>query len=303
MMEYILEVSDLSKSFDQKKAVDRVSLKVAAGEIFGFLGPNGAGKTTTIRMILNLIHPDQGVVRINGFDIKKDFSRAISFVGSVVETPKFYLHLTGYQNLLLIANLHPQIPKERINELIEIVGLTHAVGQPVSTYSLGMKQRLGIARAFINKPKLVFLDEPMNGLDPQGMIEVRELIRKMAADRETTFFITSHLLKEVEQLCTNIAIIKDGRIINQGKVGQLLAGNSERIEIYTSETDRAIEVIQNLVYVKNVISFGNRLVVELDRGCSAQLNSFLVSKNIGVQYLIPNNQSLEDFFIRQTQGG
>jgi ABC-type multidrug transport system ATPase subunit len=162
--------------------------------VFGFLGPNGAGKTTTIRMILGLIKADSGSAEINGYDTKKDFLKAISSVGAVIKTPEFYSYLSAYQNLALIRNLHPNVPKKRIGEILDIVGLADRAADKVDTYSLGMKQRLGIARALLNYPKLVILDEPTNGLDPQGIKEVREMILQLALEQDITFFISSHLL-------------------------------------------------------------------------------------------------------------
>jgi len=216
----VLEVFRINKSFGSKRVVSDLSFNVAKGDIFGFLGPNGAGKTTTIRMMLGLISIDSGSVKINGFDIRKNFSQAIGRVGAVVETPNFHLYLSGYRNLKLVANLHPEVPKSRIEEVLEIVGLASRAGDKVKTYSLGMKQRLGLARALLNQPSLVFLDEPTNGLDPQGIIEIREMISQLAIEQDITFFITSHQLHEVEQICNKVAILKEGRLLAKVPVPQ-----------------------------------------------------------------------------------
>lgn len=298
----ILEVTNLHKSYGTTKVLNDVNIKVSPGEVFGFLGPNGAGKTTTVRAILGLIHPDQGIVRINGYNVKKDFKPAIARVGAVVETPKFYSYLSGYQNVLLIANLHPRVPKSRIEQVLKIAGLIERARDPVGTYSLGMRQRLGIARALVNDPKLVFLDEPMNGLDPQGIFEVRELIKQLARDQGIAFFLTSHLLHEVEQVCHRIAILHQGQVLIQGPVDELLAKDSETVEIFTRDTGRTQEILQNVAYIKSVHQLVNRVMVEIDQGFSGQLNRLLVNAGIEVDYLVPNNRSLENLYMELTQG-
>lgn len=201
----VLEIKNLSKKFNNITAVNRVNLQLEKGDTFGFLGPNGAGKTTTIRMILGLVHSDGGEIYINGIDTRKNFKKAIEKVAAIVETPRFYPYLSAYKNLELIANLHGDIPASRIYELLELVGLKDRSKSKVKTFSLGMKQRLGIARALINDPDFVILDEPTNGLDPQGIREVRDLIRFLNAEKNITFFISTHILSEVKQICNKVA--------------------------------------------------------------------------------------------------
>jgi len=210
----ILEIKKLKKRFGNIEAVKNVNLNVNKGDIFGFLGPNGAGKSTTIRMILGLVHPDQGQIKINGFDINKDYKKALQYVGTMVETPKFYEYLTGYQNLKVVANLYTDVKHVDINKALKKVGLMDRGKSKVETYSVGMKQRLGLARALLNNPELVILDEPTSGLDPQGKKEIRELIQQLAINQEITFFICTHLLNEVEQICNRVAILQDGEIIS-----------------------------------------------------------------------------------------
>jgi len=299
----ILEVSQVNKFFGNKKVVSDLSFQVAEGDVFGFLGPNGAGKTTTIRMILGLISMDSGTVKINGFDIKENFNQAIRQVGAVVETPKFYPYLSGYHNLRLIANLHPELPKTRVEEVLEIVGLADRAKDKVKTYSLGMRQRLGLARALLNYPRLVFLDEPTNGLDPQGMLEIREMISQLAIEQDITFFITSHLLYEVEQICNKVAILKEGCLIAQNPVKDLLNNQNEKVEISTGDTSSALSILKDRSFVKSVQSSANGLIVEIDKGSSSQLNQLLVSKQVRVDYLVPKNQSLEQIFIGLTERG
>lgn len=303
MSNNILEVNNLVKSFGDNKAVDQVSFNVERGEIFGFLGPNGAGKTTTIRILLGLIFPDQGQVKINGYDINTDFKGAIAKVGAVVETPAFYTYLTGYQNLKLMANLHKDIGKERVEEVLKIVGLEKRGKDKVKTYSLGMKQRLGIARALLNRPDLIILDEPTNGLDPQGIKEVREMIKRLATEEGITFFISTHLLHEVEQVCNKVAILKEGQIITSGFVKELLDRNHEIIEICTPQIEKTAQELKNLEYARLIKESSQGLIVELEKGMSGELNKLLINQQIEVNYLIPKNPSLEEFFIEITEGG
>ena len=302
-MTLALELTNIHKSFKGRKVIQGVDLRINHGDIFGFLGPNGAGKTTIIRIILGLIYPDEGSISINGFNLSTNFNKAIASVGAVVETPKFYPFLTAYQNLTLIANLYPAVTKKHVLEILELVGLKFRAEDEVGTYSLGMKQRLGIARALINKPKLVFLDEPMNGLDPEGMLEVRNLIRELAETKNITFFITSHLLKEIETLCNKIAVLKQGQILTQGKTSELIAKNTETVEIHTHKVTEAFECLKDVPYIKALTQKENLLLVELEKGYSCDLNRLLITSDIEVKYLVPLKQSLEEYFIRLTKGG
>lgn len=298
-----LKVSNLSKTFGKKTVVKNLNLEVKTGDVFGFLGPNGAGKTTTIRMMLGLIKMNQGEVLINGYNAKTDFRKAIEHVGAVVESPKFYEYLSGYDNLKLIANLHKNVSKERIDEVLEIVGMKERAKDKVKTYSLGMKQRLGIARALLNSPELVILDEPTNGLDPQGMVEVRELIIRLAKEENITFFISTHLLHEVELMCNRVAIINQGETIIQGKVTELLDKDHETIELITENNELAKNLINKLSYAEYLEDTDKGILLALDYEKSGALNSYLHQHGVVVQYIIPKNQSLEEFFIETTEGG
>lgn len=303
MASHMLEISNLSKYFRGRKVIDNVSLTVEKGDIFGFLGPNGSGKTTTIRMILNLISPNNGTIKINSYDLKTDFYKAIGSVGAIVETPKFHQYLSGYKNLKLMANLADNIPKGRIEEVLNLVGLSSRGKDKVKTYSLGMKQRLGIANAILSNPQLVILDEPTNGLDPQGMKEIRDLIQSLAKKNNITFFISTHLLYEVEQICNKVAILEQGRIITQGSVDNLLKVDYEEVEVISDSRDRVINVIKKFDYVKDIKKTSNGVHTRIEKGFSNILNKELVHNNIDVKYLIPKNQSLEALFIKLTNGG
>lgn len=303
MNQTILETVNLSKSFGTKKVVDDLHLQVESGDIYGFLGPNGSGKTTTIRLVLHLIHPDQGQVLINGHDVQTDFIQAISQVGAIVETPQFYPYLSGRDNLQHMANLIPGLLKGRVEEVLELVGMSKRANDKVKTYSLGMKQRLGIARALLSNPKLVILDEPTNGLDPQGMTEVREMIARLAAEQQITFFISTHLLNEVEHICNKVAILQQGKLLAQGKVRDLLNTENEVVEVCTPAPRESMATLLGLPFVKAMDASSRGFTVHLEKGHSAELNRLLITNQIQVDYLIPQQQSLEKFFLELTKGG
>lgn len=299
----ILEVRGISKSFRGRKIIDNLNLTVKRGDIFGFLGPNGSGKTTTIRMILRLIHTDGGTITINGYDVKDDFSRAIEGVGAIVEVPKFYSYLSGRKNLELTANLWGKSARDRVDEVLELVGLEGRANDKFRTYSLGMKQRLGIANALINSPRLVILDEPTNGLDPQGMKEIRDLVISLAREKNITFFISTHLLHEVELMCNRVAILDRGKIIAEGRVEELIERDYEIIEVCTKFIDEAENLIRGFEYAKSYEKSPRGFIVKLEKGKSGELNQVLVGGKIKVDYLIPHNHSLEDFFLETINGG
>ncbi len=296
----ILEIKKLKKRFRDIEAVKNVNLNVNKGDIFGFLGPNGAGKSTTIRMILGLVHPDQGQIRINGFDINKDYKKALQYVGTMVETPKFYEYLTGYQNLKLVANLYKNVKHVDINKSLKKVGLMDRGKSKVETYSVGMKQRLGLARALLNNPELVILDEPTSGLDPQGKKEIRELIQQLAIDQEITFFICTHLLNEVEQICNRVAILQDGEIISKRFIKE--EENKKWVEFYTSQKSEAEIMLKdcNSIFDLNISKNGIQIFTiesEIEK-----INQQLNNRGIKVKYIIPHVESLEDYYLKETGG-
>lgn len=235
----LLETCNLTKSFGKRKIIDNLSLRVMKGDVYGFLGRNGQGKTTTIRLMTGLIFPDSGDVMIDGHNLRTDFKGAISQIGAIVESPNFYDYLSGYENLSLMANLVPGLNKSKIDEVLEIVRLTNRAKDKVRTYSLGMKQRLGIANALLNNPKLIILDEPTNGLDPQGMKEIKEMIVQLSSEKNITFFISSHLLHEMQQLCNRIGIVNDGKLLVEGNVSELVKNSNENsLEQFYFETTK-----------------------------------------------------------------
>lgn len=291
----LLQIRGLNKTFGKRKAVSDLNLNIESGDIYGFLGPNGAGKTTTIRMMLGLIRPDSGEVKIDGISMKTDFKKAISVVGAMID-PAFYSYLSGYENLRLIANLIRGLDKGNIKEALDIVGMSDRANDKVKTYSLGMKQRLGIAGALLNNPKLVILDEPTNGLDPQGMVEIRETVLNLAEEKGISSLISSHLLYEVEQICTKVGIIKEGKLLVEGNVKQLLISDHETVEVHTHETKQVLNAINELKYIKSASITPRGILVELYKGCVPQMNQMLVSQNIPVEAIVPQSNTLEKFF-------
>ena len=242
--EIVLSAQNLTKRFGRREAVADVSFDVRAGEVFGFLGPNGAGKTTTIRMLVGLARPDQGSIRIRGLDLATHFEEALSHVGCIVESPDLYRYLTGRENLLHFARMLGAGAAGRIEELAALVSLSERLDDKVSTYSLGMRQRLGIAQALLGNPDVLILDEPANGLDPAGIREIRHLVRSLARERGMSVFVSSHLLSEIELMCDRVAIVHRGRTLAAAPVEELLARvSSDRLLVRALPAASAAEVI------------------------------------------------------------
>ncbi|WP_027633541.1 ABC transporter ATP-binding protein [Clostridium hydrogeniformans] len=301
-MKEILKVRNLSKKFNGHLIVNSLNMTVYEGDVFGFLGPNGAGKTTTIRMILSLIKCNSGEVYINGVSIKDNYKEAISEVAAIVENPKFYDNLTCYDNLKIIKNFHKGVAEERILEVLSMVGLKDSVKRKFKELSLGMKQRLGIAAALLHKPKLIILDEPTNGLDPQGIIEVRELISYLAENERITFFISSHLLHEIELMCNRVAIISKGRVVIQGAVEELLTFNKNIYEFKIDDKEMAKVIIENVNGAK-FNGFSERgIAIELNNKEPWEINKALIEKDIKVNGINRINKSLEEYFVETIEG-
>jgi len=298
-MPNVIETHKLSKRFGQRIAVDSLDLQVAAGEIYGFLGPNGAGKTTTIAMLLALVKPTSGQAFVLGYDIQKNASEALQGVGAMVEAPAFYPYLSGWDNLRVFASA-AGLPNSAIERALSMVDLSTRAKDKFRTYSQGMKQRLGIAAALLHDPKLIILDEPTNGLDPAGTVELRELIRSLAADGRTVF-ISSHLLHEVEHICSRVAILKSGKIVREGAVADLLKRDQGLLLDLASEHERAAQLLRQLAWVADVRVVGKQLEVEAPSERAAELNMFLAQQGIAVSGIRARESSLEELFLELTQ--
>ncbi|WP_127538138.1 ABC transporter ATP-binding protein [Paenibacillus illinoisensis] len=296
--EPVVRLQGVSKIISSRSLVSDLTLDISPGQVFGFLGPNGAGKTTTIRMMVGLMSISKGDIFISGHSIKNEFEQAVAQVGAIVENPEMYKFLTGYQNLVHFARMSPGITKERIAETIERVGLTARIHDKVKTYSLGMRQRLGVAQAILHKPKLLVLDEPTNGLDPQGIRELRDYLRQLTREEGITVFVSSHLLSEMELMCDTVAIIQNGKLIDVRNL-KAEAGTDAQTEVAfeVNDAQRASELIQESTVQ------GNMLVVRLSRDQIPDFNARLVSEGIQVYGIRNVTHTLEDQFLQVTGGG
>ncbi len=299
MQDCILKCENLHKSFRKKEILKGVSLSVSSGDILGFIGPNGAGKTTTIKLILGLQSIGSGTVTINGFDIHKNFEKAIAKVGAIIENPDLYMYLSGYDNLKLIANLYPNITTSRIDEVIKLVGLENRIHDKVSKYSLGMRQRLGVAQAILHKPNLLILDEPTNGLDPEGIKDLRELLVKLAKEEKMGILISSHNLAELESFCNKVCIIKNGVIVETSDLEAVKKEASEGNYIFeVDDSKRARLIIGDLSEATD----NTHLQVHAEKESIPFLVKKLVLQDIKIYSINEDVLSLEDAFLKKTGG-
>jgi ABC-2 type transport system ATP-binding protein len=291
----------LVKRYGEIVAVDHVDLTVEPGDVFGYLGPNGAGKTTSLRMMLGLIRPSEGSVRLFGRDPLAEGAKALAGVAGFVEEPRFYPYLSGRKNLRLLADYDDGDSRTRIEEMLELVDLRDRAKDRVGGYSHGMRQRLGIAASLIRQPRLLLLDEPTTGLDPAGMRDMRELVRRLA-DEGITVLLSSHLLGEVEDLCNRVAIVRKGRIVYEGALKQLLATASAGYRMRTTEPERARVLCLSQPGIEEVMLDGAELAFKADEDAVATLTIALGQARIGLTGLVPATASLEELFLGLTGG-
>ncbi|WP_313128763.1 ABC transporter ATP-binding protein [Anaerocolumna sp.] len=292
----IILVEDLTKKIKQQTIVDHLNFNVGNGDIYGLLGPNGAGKSTTIKMILGLVSPTSGRVQIYGNDISIEKNKILDKMGAMIEAPCFYDYMSGYKNLEIYINLY-NLPKTRINEVMTLVGLEKAANKKVSQYSLGMKQRLAIARAFINDPEIVILDEPTNGLDPIGVVEIRNLIKKLSQVNKKTFIISSHNLSEIQEMCDKVAIINKGKLVAQGEVSDLLESKYDEYIIKVKSALEVKSILEKLMIVRYIEINNNEIHVQIDKGTIGIINKELINNNIEIQSISKTERNLESFFL------
>ena len=299
MNDTVLQTERLTKKYRRRTAVDALSLEVARGDVYGFLGQNGAGKSTTIRMTLGLVRPTAGRIRLCGHDAVKDSRRARARVGSIVEAPAFYENLSGFENLRIFAAMSGGAHPSRIKVMLEMVGLAARARDPVGAYSHGMRQRLGIAQALLPRPEFVILDEPTDGLDPQGIVEVRQLIRRMRDELGLTVMLSSHLLHEVEQLCNRVAIIDAGRLLYQGSVSELTAAAGTTIKLRVDRTAEARELLsRDPALTVSRDGATDVLLIKTAEARVAAINALLVGHGFRVSELAPQRETLEEVYFR-----
>jgi ABC-type multidrug transport system ATPase subunit len=299
MSDVALQTENLTKRFGARTAVDRLTIRVERSDIYGFLGPNGAGKSTTLRMLLGLVRPTSGLIKFPVQNSSWEYLQARSRVGAIIETPAFYENFSARRNLQLLASLSGGVSKKRVEEVLEIVDLHERAGDPVKVYSYGMRQRLGIAQALLPTPQLIILDEPTNGLDPQGIHETRKLIRRLRDELKLTVLLSSHLLTEIEQLCNRVGIIHEGRLLYEGGPEALTAATS----LYKVRVDNlagAFELLNKEPGLSVSQNGAAYLRVDGDAEALARANALLVGNGIKVYELSPAQESLEEAFLRLT---
>jgi len=301
--ENVIEISGLTKRFKDVLAVDELNFTVNRGDVFGFLGPNGAGKSTTIRMILSLITPTSGKIKIFGKSLKENRKEILANVGAIVEKPDFYQYLPAIKNLEILAKISgKKVSQKRILELLELVDLKDRAKSKVKTYSHGMKQRLGIAQALLHNPDLIVLDEPTTGLDPHGMKEIRDLIIRLSKEENKTIFLSSHILSEIELVANRMIIINKGSKIVEGEVGKLLNTSTLKVTVEVENTEAAIKILEGTRWNKNIESITeNIFIISIEQNAIPVLNKYLVENGVMVNALIPV-RSLEDYFLSITAG-
>ncbi|MEY4282335.1 MAG: hypothetical protein RLZ39_1747 [Bacteroidota bacterium] len=296
----IIKVEHISKHFGNLKAVDDLSFEVNAGEVFGFLGQNGSGKSTTIRMLLSLIHPTSGTIELFGKSLQKDRNQILEQVGAIIERPDLYPYLSAREHLQLFAKVRKQkIHSKAIEETLQKVGLLDRAQDKVQTFSLGMKQRLGIAIALVHNPQLIILDEPTNGLDPQGIADMRKLIIALSKEEGKTVLVSSHLLSEIEQVATQILILHKGKKMVEGNTKALLDPQNKIVQFKTLDDARALQVVQNSTYKPYLMDRKQGVFLKVPNTDIPQLNEFFLHAGIPIMGIEAKN-SLEDYFLNIT---
>ena len=296
-----VEIQNVSKVIKGKTIIDSLSFEVKNGEVFGFLGPNGAGKTTTIRMIVGLMEMTSGDIKISGYSVKKNFEKAVGQVGAIVENPEMYKFLSGYQNLLHYARMSKGITKEKIAETVKLVGLTDRIHEKVKTYSLGMRQRLGIAQALLHNPKVLILDEPTNGLDPAGIREIRDYVRMLAQEKDMAVIVSSHLLSEMEMMCDRIGIIQKGKLVDVQLVNDFIHESEKTVEIEAAPKKKAFHCLQEIFPSMNVQQTKSGLAALIKKEEIPYVVKELVAAEVQIFAIREITKTLEDRFLEVTE--
>jgi len=299
MSNQVLLLDNVHKSIKNKEIVKGISFSINEGEVLGFLGPNGAGKSTTLRMIVGLSSPTSGKIMIDGHSITKDYVKAMSKVGCIIEGPDMYNYLSGLENLKMLSSMNKNVTNEDIIKAVELVGMQNRIKDKVSTYSLGMKQRLGLAQALIHKPKLLILDEPTNGLDPSGINEFRHIIKDLAKKENIAVLISSHLISEVELMCDTVAIIKGGTLLKYSSVAELI--NDKEVFFMLSDNQKGVEILKNKWNIDSLIR-DDKIVAKVDISNLEEINSSFIQEGLKIKFVNTNQKTLEDLFLSLTEG-
>lgn len=301
-MQEIIKVQGLVKKFNQFTAVNNLSFTVNAGDVYGFLGQNGAGKSTTIRMLLTLIEPTEGSIELFGMNLQTHRKEILHNIGAVIEKPDVYKYLSAYDNLKLFARLNGKVTHQKVMDQLEVVGLADRAKDKVKTFSQGMKQRLGIAIALIHNPQLIVLDEPTNGLDPQGIADIRNLILYLSKEQKKTIVVSSHLLSEIEQVATKVLIIDKGKKVIEGLSTELFDPSQTIVELQTMDNHFAMEQLSKSIWKDSLqAQRDDSIALKLDRQSIPQLHKDLAGMNLQLVSLQPRH-SLEDYFLQVTSG-
>ncbi|GGI16017.1 ABC transporter ATP-binding protein [Gottfriedia solisilvae] len=301
-MNKVLKVENVSKIIKGKVLVDQISFEVNEGEVFGFLGPNGAGKTTTIRMLVGLISPTKGKIEVAGYQVKTHFKKAMEEIGCIVENPELYGYLTGWENLVQFARMLQITDELKINEVVKLVKLDERIHEKVRNYSLGMKQRLGIAQALLGDPKLLILDEPTNGLDPAGIRELREFIHMLVKQHNISVFISSHLLSEIEMICDRVGIINKGKMVRVSTVKELVEEAAERVEWKVSPLSSAQELLTKDSSIQDLVQKDDVIQCRMSPEKIHDYIQLFMNESIQVNGVRTMSVTLEDLFMEMTGG-
>ncbi|SFA94753.1 MULTISPECIES: ABC transporter ATP-binding protein [unclassified Bacillus (in: firmicutes)] len=301
-MEIVVDIQNVTKKIKGKTIIDDLSFEVKKGEVFGFLGPNGAGKTTTIRMIVGLMGITSGDIKIAGFSIQTQFESAVNHIGAIVENPEMYKFMSGYDNLRHYARMTNKVSNEKLEEVIELVGLKDRINDKVKTYSLGMRQRLGLAQSLLHDPQVLILDEPTNGLDPAGIREIRDHIRMLAREKGMAVIVSSHLLSEMEMMCDRIGIIQNGRLIDVQQVHDFVEGNGVVYEFEVGQKESAHEITK-IHLPEAALSFSNKgILISVSKDQIPLLVKRMVQEGIDIYGVNQVTKTLEDRFLEVTKG-
>ena len=299
----VLELKNVSKSFGKRKVIDNLNLEVQEGEIYGFLGPNGSGKTTTIKMILKLISSDSGEIKVNGYDTTKEFEKAMECIGAIVENPDLYKYMSGIDNLRLHARIR-NIDEKRIEEVLELVELKEREKDKVSKYSLGMKQRLGLALTLLHKPKVLILDEPTNGLDPAGIKKLRDILKEISHQEGVAVFVSSHILSEMQLMCDKVAVLDNGKIVKVENITNIDDNGEtiETVEIKANYLEKAQSIIKEEFKI-DTENEDDHINITLPADKLPQVIKELAVADVEIKAVIPREHSLEEIFFDATKGG